>query len=207
MPLSVKRALKRAEYGLAMVGISLLVYGLAELVRADIYQAVERSEFSKLISSEGSAARTNSSKRAPLQPARGSAIGRVDIPRIALSTIIVEGDGARELEFAAGHIPGTAFPGEPGNIAIAGHRDTFFRPLRLIHKNDSITLTTKRGEFTYRVTSTEVVHPKDTQVLQGTSSETLTLVTCYPFYFIGSAPRRFIVHAERVPPSPKAPVD
>jgi sortase A len=99
---------------------------------------------------------------------------------------------------AVGHIPGTALPGERGNVGISGHRDTFFRPLRNIQRNDIIILTTLVSEYRYRVVSTRIVSPNDVAVLDQNGSETLTLVTCYPFYFVGSAPNRFIVRAERV---------
>jgi sortase A len=99
---------------------------------------------------------------------------------------------------APGHIPGTPLPGQSGNVTIAGHRDTFFRPLRLIRKNDTMKLTTLRGEDQYRVVSTDIVAPDDIHVLYPTGRNTLTLVTCYPFYYVGPAPRRFIVRAERV---------
>ena len=102
------------------------------------------------------------------------------------------------LRRAAGHISGTAFPGGPGNVGIAAHRDTYFRPLRNVRKDDVITLTTAAAEYRYRVVSTQVVEPGDTSVLDSSGDEVLTLVTCYPFYFIGSAPRRFIVRAQRI---------
>ena len=89
-------------------------------------------------------------------------------------------------------------PGQPGNVGIAGHRDTFFRPLRNIQRDDIITLTTLRGEYRYRVVSTKMVSPADVAVLNPDGKEILTLVTCYPFYFVGSAPKRFIVRAARV---------
>ena len=113
--------------------------------------------------------------------------------------MVVQGVSAGDLRRAAGHIPGTALPGEPGNVGIAAHRDTFFRPLRLIAPNDTITLTTLQGAYRYRVVSTEIVKPDAVDVLHPTSRDTLTLVTCFPFYYVGSAPQRFIVHAERVP--------
>jgi sortase A len=94
-----------------------------------------------------------------------------------------------------GHIPGTALPGEDGNIVLAAHRDTFFRPLRNIQKGDEIALTTLSGAYRYRVESIQIVGPDDVGVLSPTKQPTLTLVTCYPFYFVGSAPKRFIVRA------------
>jgi len=109
---------------------------------------------------------------------------------------VIEGDDAADLKLAPGHIPGTALPGQHGNIGIAAHRDTFFRPLRFIRKGDLIGLTTLTGTYRYRVVSTQIVTPDDVQVLGPTKTDTLTLVTCYPFYYVGSAPKRFILRAE-----------
>jgi sortase A len=113
--------------------------------------------------------------------------------------MIEEGDNGRTLRRAVGHIPGTALPGEPGNVVIAGHRDTFFRPLRNIHKGDEITLTTLDGVYRYRVDFTEVVEPQNAEALDASPDAILTLVTCYPFYFVGPSPKRFIVRASRMP--------
>jgi sortase A len=128
----------------------------------------------------------------------GGLIGRIEIPRLGLSEIVVEGADARVLRRAAGHVPGTALPGQAGNTAITGHRDTFFRPLRKIRRDDLIRVTTLQGEFLYRVVSTGIVDPEDTGVLDADDGQVLTLITCYPFYFVGAAPQRFIVRAERV---------
>jgi len=125
-------------------------------------------------------------------------IGRINIQRLGLSVIVVEGISSKVLRRAAGHIPGTALPGQPGNVGISAHRDTFFRPLRNIKQNDVITFTTMLGEYRYRVMSTRIVGPNDVAVLEPSGHEMLTLVTCYPFYFVGSAPDRFIVRAERI---------
>ena len=111
--------------------------------------------------------------------------------------MVVEGAESEDLRRAVGHIPGTAFPGERGNVGIAGHRDTFFRPLRSIQRDDAITVSTLKGAFRYRVVSTKVVSPEDVQVLYPSGQDCLTLVTCFPFDYVGSAPKRFIVRAER----------
>jgi sortase A len=125
-------------------------------------------------------------------------IGRIEIARLGLSVMVIEGDDGKTLRRAAGHVPGTALPGQLGNVAITAHRDTFFRPLRKIQTDDVITLTTLQGVYRYRVVSTKIVSPQDVEVLDSTDGEVLTLVTCYPFYFVGAAPNRFIVRAERV---------
>ena len=125
-------------------------------------------------------------------------LGRLEIPRLHLSTVILEGDDEHALRLGAGHVPSTALPDQAGNVAIAAHRDTFFRPLRHIAPQDRITLTTPESVFHYAVESTELVSPRDVQVLAPSRDPELTLVTCYPFYYIGPAPQRFIVHARRV---------
>ena len=131
-------------------------------------------------------------------PLPASLIGRLEIPRLGLSAMVREGADDRTLRKAVGHIPGTALPGIVGNVALAGHRDTFFRPLRNIRKGDAIDLQTERGTYRYVVESTNIVGPRDVGVLAASGGETLTLVTCYPFYYVGSAPKRFIVRATQV---------
>jgi sortase A len=111
------------------------------------------------------------------------------------AVIIVEGTEEKTLQRAVGHISGTALPGEQGKVGLAGHRDTFFRALRNIRQDDEVTLTTLSGSYRYRVDSIKVVAPQDGDVLIDSGGSVLTLVTCYPFYFLGSAPKRFIVRA------------
>ena len=125
-------------------------------------------------------------------------IGRIQIERLGISVILLEGTKSKTLRRAVGHIAGTALPGQIGNVGIAGHRDTFFRPLRDVQADDIITLTTPGGEYRYRVVSTKVVSPESVEVLNSDGNELLTLVTCYPFYYLGSAPDRFVVRATRV---------
>jgi sortase A len=127
-----------------------------------------------------------------------SVIGRIEVPRLKLTAMAREGVDDRILETAVGHVPGTALPGEAGNTAFAAHRDTFFRSLRSIHDGDEVDVTTTRGRYRYRVTSTRIVRPEDVAVLDPTAHPALTLVTCYPFSYVGSAPYRFVVRAELV---------
>ena len=129
----------------------------------------------------------------------GAPLGRIEISAIGLEVMILEGTEDETLRRAVGHIPGTSLPGQNGNVAIAGHRDTFFRPLRNIQKDDEITLTTLNGSYRYRVDSTKIVEPEEIGVLYDSGGAILTLVTCYPFNFVGSAPQRFIVRAHRSP--------
>jgi sortase A len=130
-----------------------------------------------------------------------SVIGKINIPRLGISAILKEGVGQRTLNLAVGHIPSTALPGQPGNVGVAAHRDNLFRGLKDIRQDDSITLATLDNTYVYRVVSTRVVNPTDVSVLNASPHEnTLTLVTCYPFYFVGNAPQRFIVRALQVDP-------
>ncbi len=135
--------------------------------------------------------------------AENTVLGRIVIPRLELRTIVREGDGQDTLQVAAGHIPGTAFPGQSGNVGVAGHRDTLFRGLRTIRQYDVIQFQTLNNRFYYQVESTQIVKPQDVSVLNPKQYAELTLVTCYPFDFLGSAPDRFIVTARQIP----APVD
>jgi len=130
----------------------------------------------------------------------GGVIGRIEIGRLGVSAIVVEGDSASLLRQAIGHVPETAMPGDQGNMALTGHRDTFFRPLRNIREGDVITLETAGGQYQYEVESTEVVPPTATEVLQSSGQQELTLITCYPFYFVGPAPDRFVVRARKIGP-------
>ena len=132
-----------------------------------------------------------------LPPRPGELVGRIEIPRVHLSAMVLEGSSPKILGVAAGHIDGTALPGTPGNIAIAAHRDTFFRPLRELRRSDEIRVTTSYGTFRYVVDAIEIVDPSNVQVLYPTADPQLTLVTCYPFTFVGPAPKRFIVHARQ----------
>jgi sortase A len=131
-------------------------------------------------------------------PAMRSVIGRLEIPRLKLSVMVREGADERTLSRAVGHIPGTALPGKLGNVGLAGHRDTFFRALRNIREDDAIELETTQGAYHYIVKSTRIVTPRDVSVLAASGGQSLTLVTCYPFYYVGSAPQRFIVRAAQV---------
>ncbi|PYT19870.1 MAG: hypothetical protein DMG57_43970 [Acidobacteria bacterium] len=130
--------------------------------------------------------------------AEADLVGRIDIPAIHISAVVLEGVSASTLRLALGHIPGTARPGDAGNVGIAGHRDTFFRGLSKIAKNDEIVLTTLNGSYRYRVESLSVVGPVETSVLEPSPQPSLTLVTCYPFHYIGPALQRFIVRAYEV---------
>jgi sortase A len=129
----------------------------------------------------------------------GEPIGRIEVPRLHVSAAVANGDDDGTLRVATGHLPDTPFPWEAGNSALAGHRDTFFRELRNIRVGDEMRVATPYGDFNYQVSRTRIVTPDDLSVLEPTAEPTLTLVTCYPFSYVGHAPKRFIVQAVRVP--------
>lgn len=133
-----------------------------------------------------------------MAPSRGSVVAKLSAPKLGLAATVLEGSDDATLAKGAGHIEDTAMPGEPGNVGIAGHRDTIFRALRRTKVGDEYDLKTANGLFRYRVARTMIVKPDDVYVLDATSRPTLTLVTCWPFEFIGHAPKRFIVQAEQV---------
>jgi sortase A len=183
-----------------VAGVLALGYCGFVLLDANLYQANQARLFQQELESVRPAvASAVSVSNLPVAPALRGALGKIEIARIGLAAMVMEGTDGRTLRRAVGHIGGTPLPGQQGNVAIAGHRDTFFRPLRNAQLDDEITLTTLAGSYHYLVDSTEVVLPEDTQVLDNSGDATLTLVTCYPFYFVGPAPKRFIVHAHRIP--------
>ena len=131
-------------------------------------------------------------------PAGDEVIGRLEIRALGLSVPMMRNYDAGSLVRGVGHVPGTAVPGGLGNLVLAGHRDTFFRPLRNIRAGMAIQVIDQRGVWAYQVDRTEVVRPEQTEILEIGARPEMTLITCYPFNFIGSAPQRFIVHAHLV---------
>jgi sortase A len=127
--------------------------------------------------------------------AEGDLVGRLEIPRVGISVMVLQGDEERTLAAGAGHVPGTPSPGGDGNVVIAAHRDTYFRKLEGVLPGDRIRVATARRSYEYVVESTEIVDPEDTRVMESRDRNELTLITCFPFYYVGAAPRRFVVHA------------
>jgi sortase A len=201
---ALSRTLRSGQWVLGAAAVLLLGYCGFVLADTWMFQNRERRLLEHMLHDQQAAnsgalqIANPASPKNPLPPSTYGLIGRLEIPRLGLSAMVIEGTSGRTLRRAIGHISGTALPGQPGNVGISGHRDTFFRPLRNIQRNDIITLTTLFGEYHYRVVSTRVVGPSNVAVLDSGGDEMLTLVTCYPFYFVGSAPNRFIVRAERV---------
>ena len=200
----LRRPLRWTRRTLLACAVILLGYCIFVVMDGWIYQSREDRRLDRLLHSRQEAAPGVDQNKPPavsnltVPAMAGDLIGRIEIPRLHLSVVVVEGISGATLRRAVGHIPGTALPGGRGNVAISGHRDTFFRPLRNIQRDDIISLTTLSGEYRYRVVSTSVVGPTDIAVLNPVGYEVLTLVTCYPFYFVGPAPSRFIVRAERI---------
>src|SRR5579871_4734949 len=199
-----------------MLGGALAVswYGYMQWDMFRVQRAANRliSEQQKAHTSRSSLERSTPHALVILPPRPGETIGRIEIPRLHMSEVVLEGDSSKILRVAAGHIGGTALPGTTGNVGIAAHRDTVFRELRNIRPKDGIVLTTSYGTFRYIVDKLEIVDPHDVQVLHPTTDSELTLVTCYPFTYIGSAPKRFIVHArsqsgDETPMRPKDATD
>jgi sortase A len=194
-----RRGLRVLERLLLVVGVLCLGYFGYVSAETALYQAVETRELNAILAAAPPAPAPVGKVARPAaprpRPADGTALGRLEIPRLNVSAIVRAGSDSRTLRLAVGHIGGTSLPGEPGNIGLAAHRDTFFRRLGEIREDDVVRFVTTDGTFVYRVEGTQVVDPDDTWVLNPTEEPALTLVTCYPFRYVGSAPRRFIVRA------------
>lgn len=199
----LRRLVKWTQRLLLAGGIVLLGVCAFAMVDTWIFQRRESADLDRLLRARGAAAGIGppaapaASGKRVLPASADGLIGRMEIPRLQLSVMVVEGVGRTTLRRAAGHIPGTALPGEPGNVGVAGHRDTLFRPLKDLKIGDEIQFSTLRGDFTYIVESLRIVEPDDLRVLASSDENVLTLVTCYPFFYVGAAPRRFIVRARQ----------
>ena len=182
-----------------ITGSMALGYVGFTLVEAKLYQGSAKQALEIQIRMEKTSAVIQPSVIQPRPAAKqGDVLGRMDIPRLGMSIAVLQGTNSRNLRLGAGHIEGTPLPGESGNSALAGHRDTFFRGLKDVRTNDEIQFQTATGLFRYEVDWVKIVEPDDITVLQpSTADSALTLVTCYPFYFLGPAPRRFVVRAHR----------
>ena len=188
-----------ASRGLLALGLICLVYYSVASVHTRRYQRAAKSQIEQMVSIERPpAARVVVPGTAkPLES--GELIGRVDIPRLKLSAAVAEGDDDKTLGKAVGHLPDTPLPWQRrGNVALAAHRDGLFRKLENIRIGDDIRLLTGRGDYHYQVKKTHIVDPDAVWVIAPTATPTITLITCYPFSFVGNAPHRFIVQAELV---------
>jgi LPXTG-site transpeptidase (sortase) family protein len=146
---------------------------------------------------------------APALPKRDPLLlGRLEIPSVQLTVMVREGVDTTSLRKAAGHLPSSALPGETGNFVVLGHRDTFFRPLRGIAQGDPIRVKTLRGSFQYIVDLIQVVPPEQSLAFQeDMPAKSLTLITCFPFDYVGPAPRRFVVRARMLSKATTSEVD
>jgi sortase A len=161
---------------------------------AAFFQLYARTELRRLMADAEAPVTSVSYVPAPFQHVE-PVVGLLIVPRLSMSVVAVEGDDDRVLRVAAGHLPETPLPWQDGNASFAGHRDTFFRPLRAIRVGDEIMIATVRGTFHYRVARTLVVEPDDLSVIGSIDGTALTLITCYPFSYAGDAPQRFVVQA------------
>jgi sortase A len=192
-PARKPRLVRWTQRLLFFTGLLLLGYVGFTLLEARVYQVSAKRSLENEIQAEKE--RPQSQPKLPVR--KGDVLGRMDIPRLGMSVAVLQGTSSRILRLGIGHIAGTPLPGETGNIGIAGHRDTFFRGLKDIRKNDEIQLQTTSGLSRYQVDWMKVVASDDQNVLAPSTESALTLVTCYPFYFVGPAPKRFVVRAHK----------
>jgi sortase A len=185
MGFRVTRWLQRV---LLTIGFVLLGFCGAAWLHSRTQQAAGNRELDRILSEKPPSS-------AKISIPEGGLVGRVEIPKLHLSAVVFQGTDDKVLDRGVGHLDGSALPGEAGNVVLAAHRDTFFRSLRNIRQGDDITVTTPSGPRQYEVEATEIVDPTETAVAGPTPQPTLTLITCYPFYFVGHAPKRFIVRA------------
>jgi sortase A len=189
---------------LLWVGVAALVYAGGMTAYAVVYQRYQSWKFAGA-SVSATALRQEAAApkviNAPIVEEvaglrEGDVVGKLEVPRIGIAVMVLQGIENDTLIVGAGHVPGTPLPGADANVVIAAHRDTFFRRLEKIKPGDRIHFATAHRMYEYVVDSMEIVDPEDTRVLESRARPELTLITCYPFYFVGAAPKRFIVHAQ-----------
>lgn len=172
-------------------GVAALAYAGGTTAYSEAFQRYQSRELEKAVRSHpGSAV----AKESP-DLHEGDVVGKLEVPRIGLSVIVLQGIQESTLVAGAGHVPGTPLPAVEGNVVIAAHRDTFFRKLNVIKAGDSIRLSVGTRTYEYVVETMEIVDPENPQIMLSRAYSELTLITCYPFYYVGSAPKRFIVRA------------
>ena len=184
---SMERIVRGACYFFLIGGAAALCLAGFVTVESRAYQTAEMKKFEQ--------ARVPEKKQTL---AEGDVIGEIEVPRLEMKAMVVQGDTAGNLRRAVAHLSNTAMPGEWGNVTLAGHRDTFFRPLSEIHVGDEIKFKTAEQSFEYAVESFEIVGADDVEALDASTGRELTLVTCYPFHYVGAAPKRFVVRAREI---------
>jgi sortase A len=190
------RSLQRSLAGILIIaGALALLWTAVDRVATASYQRHHAATLESMRASPS----PGEERSPPALLAAGEPIGTLEIVRVGLSGVVVEGDDDSVLDRAIGHLPDTPLPWHTGNSALAAHRDALFRPLQEVRFGDVLRLSTPYGDFEYRVRETLIVKPDDLWVLDSTPGSTLTLISCYPFAYIGHAPERFIVRADRIP--------
>jgi sortase A len=209
-PLDARSILQVAQGVLFLAGAGSLAYCFTVYFAADWYQSQQRARFEAASSADysqntslgGSAQPApmirNVKAELPASPASGP-LGMIEIPRLGISSVIEEGTDSKTLLLAVGHMSGTALPGADGNVVLTAHRDTFFRKLGRLQLGDMINIASVKNSYRYRVESMSVVSPSDVYVTKASTGKTLTLITCFPFHYIGPAPMRFVVRAVMQP--------
>jgi sortase A len=192
------RLIEVALWGIAVAALATCAYSYSY---AALHQAHEKELFNALRTRDAAEASYFGAAATAGAPDPGKLLGILTIPRIGLSAVVDRGDDSSTLRLSVGHVPGTALPGRPGNVVLAAHRDTFFRHLYKLRRGDRLTFRMLSGEYNYTVEATHVVAPTDVAVMNPTPGPTLTLITCFPFYYIGSAPKRFVVVATQTSPA------
>lgn len=191
------RAIRWLERSLLVVGFVCLAWAGTTWLESRMFQREQSRALELARVNHGTTTVSSTDGRAPIAAVTGP-IGRLVIPRLEVSVIVMPGEDEATLRKAVGHLSDTPLPWNGGNTALAGHRDTFFRPLEHVRVGDHIQLDTPHGRFGFRVHRTVVVDPEDMSVLEPSATPTLTLITCYPFRVVGPAPKRFVVQARRV---------
>lgn len=183
---------------LIAAGFVLVLYGLWNIADTNFQTSQSLQEAKKLIEEGKAEAEDLKQSAGRFAPVFGDVIGILEIPKLNGELPIVEGTSPDDLEKGVGHYKGSYFPNENGQIVLSGHRDTVFRQIGELEIGDSLILRVPYGEFKYTIIDTKIVDADDTSIITLQNDyEELILTTCYPFTYVGDAPERYIIYAER----------
>jgi sortase A len=195
---STRRLIRVVQVSMLVAGAACIAWAFSAWKEAAFAQLVARAQLRGMIEARTYDGPTPLPLTDSIRALPSPVIGWLHVPRLSVSLGILEGDDDTTLRLAAGHLPDTPFPWEEGNSALAGHRDTFFRAIRDLRIGDDLSLESPKGTMSYRVTRARIVKPNDLSVLESGDGVALTLITCYPFTYLGLAPERYVVQAEKI---------
>ncbi|WP_160722069.1 class D sortase [Bacillus sp. USDA818B3_A] len=190
---------KKLPLFIILTGLILLGWGVWQFTQTKLQTTSALAQAKVLISQKQPAAADKKKINKETPPSTGDTIGILGIPKLKAELAIVEGTDPDDLQKGVGHYKGSYFPGDNGQIVLSGHRDTVFRHLGELKIGNQLKMQMPNGDFTYQITKTKIVKSNDRSIITlQNQQEELILTTCYPFHYVGNAPKRYIIYAKLI---------